>query len=200
MKSRSDPTRQRILEAACRTFAECGYEGAPVQQIARRARVTKPALYYYFGSKAGLYQAVVDGAYDERFALMQRAVAEHQTTEDRLVGMLDALFRFAREKQDLTRLCFATAFAARGEIPNQQKCFRKGKRNFELVHKMIEQGIAAGELDGRFGSRQLTSAIFSQVLFYAITQAVKTRHAWKHPAARDVVRLFLRGAAARRTP
>ena len=58
-------TRRRILKAALRRFAHCGYAAASVQQIVDDAKVSKPTLYYYFKDKVGLFQALVDEAHDE---------------------------------------------------------------------------------------------------------------------------------------
>jgi AcrR family transcriptional regulator len=64
MAVRRDPdrTRARILDAATREFAAKGRAGARVDAIARRARVNKRMLYHYFGSKCGLFQAIVKRA------------------------------------------------------------------------------------------------------------------------------------------
>src|SRR5690554_6606290 len=51
-------TRSRILDAAKRAFAEKGFEGAVLADIARRARVSKQLLNHYFGSKERLFQEV----------------------------------------------------------------------------------------------------------------------------------------------
>ncbi len=56
-------TRARILEAAKAAFAERGLSGARVDQIAARAKVNKRMIYHYFGSKDGLFLAVLEGAY-----------------------------------------------------------------------------------------------------------------------------------------
>ena len=71
-KTTSDP-RQRLLDAGLKLFANRGYAGTAVQEITEEAKVTKPTLYYYFESKAGLFQALVDQAMDERLHLMQQA-------------------------------------------------------------------------------------------------------------------------------
>ena len=60
MDSNHSITRQRIQRAALRLFADCGYAGASVQAMVDAAKVTKPTLYYYFKSKAGLYQSLID--------------------------------------------------------------------------------------------------------------------------------------------
>jgi AcrR family transcriptional regulator len=52
-------SRARIASAALTEFAEFGVDGARIARIAERARVNKQLLYYYFGSKNGLYDSVV---------------------------------------------------------------------------------------------------------------------------------------------
>src|SRR5689334_5193255 len=67
----SEPARQRdpeqtradILDVATREFAELGYSGARVDQIAERTRTTKRMIYYYFGGKEQLWIAVLERAY-----------------------------------------------------------------------------------------------------------------------------------------
>lgn len=59
-QQRGDDTRLRILQAALRVFAAEGYEGASTRTLAQSANVNLPALQYYFGSKEGLYRAVID--------------------------------------------------------------------------------------------------------------------------------------------
>ena len=90
------------------------YAGASVSGIVRAARVAKPALYYYFNNKAGLYQALLDYALDERYRLMQEAVVRGRTLHEKLVEILAALFEFMSENRELMRLAFATAFASAG--------------------------------------------------------------------------------------
>ena len=55
----SKTTRARIIKAAARIFAEHGYEGASVRTIVGRADVNQAAINYHFGSKEGLYRAVL---------------------------------------------------------------------------------------------------------------------------------------------
>lgn len=60
MKRDPQATRQRLLRAAFREFHQKGYGGADLDQILRRAGVTKGALYYHFQSKKGLGYAVIE--------------------------------------------------------------------------------------------------------------------------------------------
>jgi TetR/AcrR family transcriptional regulator, regulator of cefoperazone and chloramphenicol sensitivity len=58
----SKVTRGRIMKAAARIFAEHGYDGASIRNIVAKANVNQAAVSYHFGSKEGLYRAVLQAA------------------------------------------------------------------------------------------------------------------------------------------
>jgi AcrR family transcriptional regulator len=62
-KTARDNTRQDILAVAYEEFVERGLDGARVDQIAARTATAKRMIYYYFGSKEGLFLAVLERAY-----------------------------------------------------------------------------------------------------------------------------------------
>ena len=64
---------QDILRIATEEFAVNGLSGARVDQIAERTRTSKRMIYYYFGGKEGLYQAVLEKAYMDIRSLEQRS-------------------------------------------------------------------------------------------------------------------------------
>jgi AcrR family transcriptional regulator len=191
-------TQAQILSAALNRFASCGYAGTSVQDIVNDARVTKPTLYYYYPSKAGLYQALVDSAHDERLRLMQEAAERGQTLEQRLVEILAALFEYTREHRELVRVAFATAFAAPGEFPKELVYQAKCQRNFEFVHTLIKQGLAEGALDRQFDSRELAVGIHGLMNIYLMAHLMFPECRLDRPTAEQVVQLFLAGAAAKK--
>src|SRR5690242_11553921 len=104
--------RRHILEVALRHFADRGYAGTSVQDIANDAKVAKPMLYYYFESKNGLFQALIDNAHDTRYRILSEAADKTEGLREKLTAILFALFRFIKEHREEMRLCFATAFSA----------------------------------------------------------------------------------------
>ena len=158
-------TRQQILRAALKRFADAGYAATSVQQIVDAAKVSKPALYYHFADKAGLFQALVHEAHDERYRLLQEAVENHTGIRAQLEAILVALFAYFRDNRDLMRISFATMFAAPGEVPEDVACTEKCERNFEFVHSLIKQALKNGELDSSFSSQELVFAFSGQVKF-----------------------------------
>jgi TetR/AcrR family transcriptional regulator len=188
-------TRQEILRAALRRFAHGGFAATSVQQIVGDAHVSKPALYYYFRDKAGLFQALVDQAHDERYRLMREAVSHGRTVNETLVEVAAALFEFSQRNRELMRLAFATAFAAPGEVPRQARNLKKVRRNFELVRTLIRSGQASGELDRRFDSEELALGIYGQLNMYVMARLLVADCRLDRRIAERVVELFLQGAA-----
>jgi AcrR family transcriptional regulator len=196
MATNKSVTRQHILRAALKRFARCGYAATSVQQIVDDADVSKPALYYYFTDKAGLYQALVDQAHDERYQLMQEAAGRGRNVAEKLVEVVAAIFEFSLRNRELMRLAFATAFAAPGELPNEGKCRVKGKRNFEFIRSLIEAGQENGELDKRFASEELAMGIYGPVTTYVMVGVILAGFELDRRTAERMVKLFFQGASA----
>ncbi len=90
MAAPSPEARERILDAAERAFSEQGLAGARVAAIAAEAGVNKAMLYYYFKSKDGLYQAVLERVADAIVRLAERALADPDAPpEQRLVAFME---------------------------------------------------------------------------------------------------------------
>jgi AcrR family transcriptional regulator len=71
-----DERRQQLLNVACSLFAEKGFDGASVEEIAHRANVSKPVVYEHFGGKEGVYAVVVDREMNYLLTSMTSALAE----------------------------------------------------------------------------------------------------------------------------
>src|SRR5229473_2028049 len=99
--SSDSATRTHLLRAALKSFADRGYAATSVQDIVDAARVSKPALYYYFKDKAGLFDALVDQAHDERYRLMQDATQRGRTLAEKLEEIAAALFEFSVQNREL---------------------------------------------------------------------------------------------------
>jgi AcrR family transcriptional regulator len=89
----SEITRERILKAAERLFAERGYEATSVRAIVAKARVNQAAINYHFAGKDGLYREVLRAAF--------RALTEHQLAhaeEAKAMSRDKALAEFVRDQ------------------------------------------------------------------------------------------------------
>jgi AcrR family transcriptional regulator len=123
----SGESARHIASTAARLFAERGYDATSVREIVEAAGVTKPTLYYHFGSKEGLAQALLTDPLKELAETMRRI---EQDSEDPLValeGVLDAQLGFCRDDPDRARFLFALLFGPvvsglAGELAPYKQC------------------------------------------------------------------------------
>ncbi|MCD8104021.1 MAG: TetR/AcrR family transcriptional regulator [Lachnospiraceae bacterium] len=110
--------RTRLLRCANELFYEKGYDAVGVQEIVARAGLTKPTLYYYFGSKMGLLEALVA----ERFerlrgmyqALKERSRQKDLRIEEALYWLADIFCGFFEQDRHFYMLMMALFYSARG--------------------------------------------------------------------------------------
>lgn len=190
--------RDLILQSATDIFARKGYAGTSVQEILQAVRLSKPTLYYYFKSKAGLFRAILDSAYDESFYRITEAVHGKTGCADRLVAVADALFSFARQHHRLMRLVFATIFAAPEEIPPDSINPAKRVRNFQLVLEIVRHAQKSGEIDPGYPAAELTHLIVGAISHHIRTYLLSPDEGLNRRRAARIVSLFLDGARKRR--
>lgn len=198
MAKHGPETRQQILRAALKHFANAGYAATSVQQIVGDAKVSKPALYYHFRDKAGLFQALVNEALDQRLRVVQAASARARDFRGQLVEILAALFDYFHKNRDLTRIAFSAAFAAPGEVPHDVCYLDRCQRNLEFMHSLMKQARARGDLDKRFDCRDLAYGFYGQAHLYIVAHILMPHYRLNRAAAERIVDLFLSGAGGKK--
>src|SRR5260370_365632 len=81
-----DRTRERIVGAALATFAEQGFAGCSMRDVARKARIRVSSLYHYFPSKEALFQQILDKMAEEMrgvvLSVMSKGLDLHELTRE----------------------------------------------------------------------------------------------------------------------
>jgi AcrR family transcriptional regulator len=142
----NDPERTRsdILEVATREFAEKGLAGARIDVIAEAMRTSKRMIYYYFGSKEGLYIAVLEEAYRRIRAIEANLHLEDLPPEDALRRLVGFTVDYQLANPDFIRLVM-TENIHRGEYLKQSKSIQKlNVPAIEGLRRVYERGVAAG--------------------------------------------------------
>ena len=96
--------RETILKAAQRLFADKGYHGVSIDEIAREIQVSPAILYRHFKSKQVLYDAVLHEMSAQRESYVQTVVDSGNSFEDILTGMTQVYINSFRENPDLLRI------------------------------------------------------------------------------------------------
>src|SRR5512139_1335884 len=102
----NDPERTMadIIEVATREFAEKGLAGARIDDIAQAMRTSKRMIYYYFGSKEGLYIRVLEEAYRRMRAIEADLHLDDLSPEDALRKLVGFTVDYQRAHPDFIRL------------------------------------------------------------------------------------------------
>lgn len=101
-----DERRAQLLVAALEIFTVAGYHSAAMDEIADRAKVSKPVLYQHFPSKLDLYLAVLDLHIDSLVFAIQKAIAANRENSARVAATVEAYFGFIDSEGEAFRLLF----------------------------------------------------------------------------------------------
>lgn len=148
MTSSDTPTkpssaRDLILDAASAEFAEHGFAGARVDEIAARAGVNKAMLYYRVGDKASLYTAVLMRNFDRVEAALAEATSVVGTARERLEAVITSLSRVVQEVPEHPRIVLREI--ASGGVALPAEVVGRFAHVFETVGSLLEEGVASGE-------------------------------------------------------
>jgi TetR/AcrR family transcriptional regulator len=103
--------RSELLAVALTLFSSEGYDAVGVQRIAEEAGVTKPTLYHYFGSKRGLFEALVHEKGEGLLADIRQAAIYHHDITGSINTVVYAYFDYARRQPEFYRMLLAMWFA-----------------------------------------------------------------------------------------
>lgn len=140
----SDLTRHNILEVATSEFADKGYSGARVDEIAQRTQTTKRMIYYYFTDKEGLYQAVLERSYSQIRARERELDTEGLSPTDAIRAIASLTFDHHENNPDFIRLV-STENILRGEHIRQSEALSNlGNPAAELLASILTRGQTDG--------------------------------------------------------
>ncbi|MGH6625896.1 MAG: TetR/AcrR family transcriptional regulator [Burkholderiaceae bacterium] len=142
----NDPERTMagILEVATAEFSNKGLSGARIDEIAAATRTSKRMIYYYFGSKEGLYIAVLEAAYRRIRSIETELHLEDLAPEDALRKLVGFTFDYQLDNPDFIRLVM-TENIHRGEFLAQSKTIQSlNVPAIDAVRQVYERGLADG--------------------------------------------------------
>ena len=157
--------REEILTKALELFCSRGYDAVGVQEIAECAGVTKPTLYYYFKSKYGLLQELMEQGCDPFLKSLEQAARYTGDLMKTLCNCVQVFVDFAEQTPKLYRLLFSMFHS-----PQQSETYR-------CVHPYIlrQQGTirsifdaASGQLGNMHGRQRQFGLGFSGLVHYFI--------------------------------
>jgi AcrR family transcriptional regulator len=137
-------TRRRVLESARNLFMERGYEAATIRDIASEAGLSTGAVFASFVDKTDLFNAVMAEDFQRQLGVMRQAVRAEDKTEDALLAIFEAGYRFHGAQLPLLQAAVSLSWSsglggAFGERPTYDLAL-------PALVEVLARGAAGGEI------------------------------------------------------
>lgn len=132
-------TRERILQAARKVFAEKGYEGTRIGDIVSEAKVNRALVNYYFGSKKNLYHLLFSELFHRWEELGAGFLKSDKSPPDKISEFVDRIMDFCVEEADLHKIFLRELLNGQKNIQSQllRSVLKKG---FQFCTEAIREG------------------------------------------------------------
>ncbi|MCG6205276.1 TetR family transcriptional regulator [Rhodopseudomonas sp. HC1] len=138
-------TRQRILHVATKEFSAKGYDGARVDDIMRIAQVSKNLIYHYFGSKEGLFIAVLEAAYEGMHAYQTAWPLDVASPIDGVRKLVQSTFKYWHDSPEFIGLLNSENFH-KGRHLRKSKLTKAGYSGLMAnIGELLKQGERSGD-------------------------------------------------------
>jgi len=174
-KRKSGHTVERILSAARKVFAEKGYSGARVDEIAKRAKVNKATLYYQIGDKDILYTNVIHQVIASVAQGLAETVAQASNPEEKLKTFISFIADAVDKNPDLPPIMMREIASGGATLPGVVV------EDIASVIGVLVAILKAGEEEGVFVETSpflVHMMIMGTILFYKKAAPIKERSAW----------------------
>lgn len=158
--------RTLLLQCAKELFYAKGYDAVGVQEIVEKAGLTKPTLYYYFGSKIGVLRTLMEVKFEELRSSVRKALDSEGDIREHLYCLAEACCRFFERDREFYMLMMALFYSAREN--EAYKTIRPYVTEFyETVVQVFENAShELGNMNGR--QRQFAVGFIGTVNHYLL--------------------------------
>jgi len=170
----SDNLEVRILSAAVFEFAEHGFAGARIERISQRAKTVDRMLYYYFGNKERLYQAVLEKIYADMIGAQRNFVMPEDPAEG-MRQLIEHSWDHYVKHPDLVRLLMSENLLRGTHVQASVQVELTSLPLVNTVSALLASGQAKGVFRQDVSSEHILMTIMSLGFFYVSNQYTCSR-------------------------
>jgi AcrR family transcriptional regulator len=163
----NDPARTmaEILAVATHEFADKGLDGARIDEIAAATRTSKRMIYYYFGSKDGLYLAVLEEAYRRMRSIEADLHLDDLTPVEALGALVGFTYDHHRDNEDFIRLVMSENIQRGSYLRQSKRIQALNVSAIASLEKLYQRGVQAGVFRPDLAPIDIHSAISALTFF-----------------------------------
>jgi len=189
--------KEKLLAAATELFAEKGFAGVSIRQLAVAAGVNSALISYYFGGKEGLYEAVVTAQYERVIGKFEAVAASAKSPTDKIRLWSEIIYYNHTQEQPLM------ARLIQGELSSPTACLEKVVHKYtarlaQLTTGILREGMQSGcfreDIDPTFAALSLAGMLNFYFVLREITKAVVPNSAQRdREFVESAVKIYLKG-------
>ena len=164
----ADRTRKEILAIATEEFADKGYSGARIDEIAERTNTSKRMIYYYFESKEGLYRSVLGQAYGRIRRTEAVAELESMPPVEAMARLTEITFDYHNDHPEFVRLVMNENIQGGAMIGSLDSTQTRNDSVVGMIGDLIRRGVADGVFRDGLDPLQLHMTM-SALSFYNVS-------------------------------
>lgn len=175
---KSGKTADTILERAAEVFAEKGYDGARVDELAQAAGVNKATLYYQIGDKEALYHAVLERVFERTADEVEAAVRSSSDCQEQVRRFITVFAEATGNSRYMSPILLREVASGGRNLPDG--AVRAMGRVLGALTSTLETGIAEGKFR-QVNSFMVFMMIVGSINLYAANEPIRRRTAEHHP-------------------
>ena len=161
-----ESTRNKILKAATRTFARYGYDGGSVEKISKSAKSVDRMIYYYFGSKEGLFIEVLENAYRRMNDAELKLKLNNSQPVEGLNEVIGFVVSYYRKNPEFITLLNLENLQRGKHIAKSQRAREYSSPAIATVGELLQNGIAQGLFRADVSPRNVYMLIMATAYFF----------------------------------
>lgn len=178
LAQKHDTTADTILDAAAEVFAEKGFDGARVDELARAAGVNKATLYYQIGDKEALYHAVLERVFRRTADELEAALAGVSDGEERIRRFITVFAEQTGNSRYMSPILLREIASGGKNLPDA--AVKQMGRLLGALSDSLEMGLAKGVFRP-VNDFMVHMMIVGSLNLYAANEPIRRRNAERNP-------------------
>jgi TetR/AcrR family transcriptional regulator len=143
IKNKHSEARLKIMHAARDVFAETGFAGARMDEIARRAGVNKATIYYHIGDKKALYAEVIHQVIGDTTDRIEESIRHAPTPEEKIITYMQTIAKAMDMNPQMPPIIMREIASGGGNLPDVF-VLKDFARIVSIVKNILDEGVSLG--------------------------------------------------------
>ena len=180
-------TRNNILRAATRVFARYGYDGGSIEKISKSAKSVDRMIYYYFGSKEGLFIEVLENAYRRMNDAELKLKLDTSHPIEGLNKVIVFVLSYYRKNPEFITLLNTENLQRGKHIAKSQRAREYSSPAIAVVSELLQNGVAQKLFRKDISARNIYLLIVATAYFYMSNRYTLTAFLGENLQTQDAI-------------